>query len=73
MKDNSKNIKVTLIGSFKKDQVAIAILFKLLSKKYTLLSPTNIDWTDPYDDFAKVDTDRLTSIDDIENRHLDAI
>jgi nucleoside 2-deoxyribosyltransferase len=70
---SQKDIKVTLIGSFKRDQQKLTELFELLRERYTLLSPASIDWIDGSENFVRADKDKSLSIKEIENRHLDAI
>lgn len=73
MTASSKDIKVTLIGSFKKDREKLTSLFNFLNERYTLLSPSSIDWQNKAEDFVKASEDENLSVEEIENRHLEAI
>lgn len=69
----SKNISIAIVGSFRKDPVLLKELFEHLSSKYTVLSPTSINWDNPGEEFVKVSSDADKTVREIEERHLDAI
>lgn len=69
----SKELSITLIGSFKKDPAALKALFKQLSLEYTILSPTTIDWINPDEEFLRAGHESEKSVKDIEEGHLEAV
>jgi NTP pyrophosphatase (non-canonical NTP hydrolase)/Fe-S-cluster formation regulator IscX/YfhJ len=66
-------IKVTLIGSFRKELDALRAIYDLLSESFDLLSPASIDFVDSKADFVKTKEEVEEDVHTIEEKHLEAI
>lgn len=74
MADSTKQLKVSIIGSFRKSPNELKKLFFFVEEHYTLLSPKSINWENPDDEFVRVESQPATmSIAEIENEYLDAL
>lgn len=73
MATDLKNIKVPLVGSFRKSHDELVNLYTYAKDTYTLLSPDTVDWDNPDDEFVRAEYDHDLSIAEIEARHLEAL
>lgn len=73
MAKSTKEIQVSIIGSFHRSQDELEKLITFVQKKYTLLSPKSIDWNDPDNEFVRIESQSDMSVFEIENEHLDAL
>jgi len=67
------SFNVSLVGSFRKDQVKLQDIYNRLVEQFTLLSPESISFTSDENGFVKTDKEAKQSIFEIENKHLNAI
>lgn len=65
--------KVALIGSFRKDKEQLISVFKELSVRFELLSPLDIEFINPDEEFVRAEYQTSSSANEIEENHLLAI
>lgn len=69
----SKDTRVVISGSYRKDLDLLRGVFESLSSKYTVLSPQSIDWLNPGDEFVRNPENGKKSVAEIVQEHIDAI
>lgn len=71
--NSAKDIKVSIVGSFRKSPEELKLLFEFVQATYTLLSPTSIGWNDSNAEFVRTDVDANLDTAKVEDRHLEAL
>ncbi|AHB42571.1 MazG protein [Candidatus Saccharibacteria bacterium RAAC3_TM7_1] len=65
--------KVVIVGSFRKNPKKLKAIHQKLGKLYEVLSPDDIEFINPADDFVRTQQEVDLDVNTIEENHLDAI
>jgi NTP pyrophosphatase (non-canonical NTP hydrolase) len=66
-------LTAVLCGSYRRDRSGLQRAFDALSKYFSVLSPTSLDFVDPGAEFVRLSDELEDSVHDVERRHLDAV
>lgn len=71
--NSTKDIKVSIVGSFRRSPEELKLLFQFVQATYTLLSPISISWNDAQADFVRTENNAGLNTAEVEDQHLDAL